>query len=96
MYLKILANGPYRVIIQLCVSSFKNRQFGATWADAFRVGCPNIPFSAQILKQISDDHQYAEDPFGVLADFKVILEKARKRNIYELLRETPSCLGAKL
>ena len=25
----------------------KNRQFGATRANAFRVGCPNITFSAQ-------------------------------------------------
>ena len=30
-----------------------------------------------ILKQISDDHQYPDDPFAALADFKVIFEKAR-------------------
>ena len=39
------------------------------------------PVFCSVLKQISDDHQYPEDPFGALADFKVILEKARKRTV---------------
>ena len=54
------------------------------------------PFFCSILKQISDDHQYPEDPFAALAEFKIILEKARKRGVRELLRETPGNLGAKL
>ena len=54
------------------------------------------PVFCSILKQISDDHRYPEDPFGALADLKVILEKARKRIVHELQRGTPSSLGAKL
>ena len=36
------------------------------------------------------------DPFVALADFKVFLEKTRKRTVHELLRKTPNNLGAKL
>ena len=61
-----------------------------------RVGCPNIPFPVPFLKQISDDHQYPDDPFVALADFKVILEKATKRTVHELLRKTPGSQGTKL
>ena len=87
MYLRILVNGPFRVTMQPCVSFFKNRQFGATVQTS--VFCST-------LKQISDDHQYLDDPFAALADFKITLEKARKRTVHELLRKTPSSLGAKL
>ena len=34
--------------------------------------------------------------FVPLADFKVILEKARKQTVHELLRKKPGSLGAKL
>ena len=61
-HLKILANGPYRAIIQLCGSSFKHQQFDVTRAGAFRVGCPNILFFCSVLKHISDDHQYPQRP----------------------------------
>ena len=49
-----------------------------------------------ILKQISDDHQYSDEPFAALADFKLIIGKAGKRTRHELLRNTPDSLGAKL
>ena len=52
--------------------------------------------SCSILKQMSDDHQYPDDPFVALADFKVILEKVRERTVHELLRETPGSPAAKL
>ena len=45
--LRTLVNGPFRVTTQPYASFFKNRQFGTTKTNAFRVGCPNIPFSAQ-------------------------------------------------
>ena len=48
------------------------------------------------LKRFDDDHQYSADPFGALADFKIIIEKARRRTVRELLRKTPDSLGAKL
>ena len=54
------------------------------------------PVSCSLLKKISDGHQYPDDPSAALADFKVILEKARKLTHHELLRNTPDCLGTKL
>ena len=48
------------------------------------------------LKQVSDDHQYPDDPLAAVADFKIILEKVRKRTVHELPRKTPSTPGAKL
>ena len=74
----------------------KNRQFGATRTNAFRVGCPNIPFFCSIVKHITDDHQYPDDPFVALADCKVVLEKAGKLTVHELLRKAPGSPGAKL
>ena len=46
-YMRILENGLYQVTMQMYALSCRNRRFGVTWASAFRVGCPNIPFSAQ-------------------------------------------------
>ena len=43
------------------------------------------PVLCSILKQINDDHQYPDDPFVALAEFKTILE-----------RQTPNSSGAKL
>ena len=54
------------------------------------------PLFCLILKQINDEHQNPEYPFGALAAFKIILEKARKRTVRELPRKTPGSLGAKL
>ena len=48
------------------------------------------------LKRISEVHQYPDKPFAALAEFKVILEKARKQTHQELLRNTPGSLGTKL
>ena len=48
-----------------------------------------------VLKRL-DDHQYPVDPFFALADFKTILEKARRWTVRELSRKTPDSLGAKL
>ena len=42
MLLRTWRKGP------LYVWLFKNRLFGDTRANAFRVGCPNVPFSAQL------------------------------------------------
>ena len=43
------------------------------------------PVFCSILKKISDDYQSPADPFASLADFKVILAKARKQTHHELL-----------
>ena len=85
-----------RVIMQVCVWLHINRLFRDTGANAFRVGCPNVPFSVLFLKQINDDHRYPADPFGALEDFKIVLEKARRQTVREPSRDTPDSLGAKL
>ena len=49
-----------------------------------------------ILKQISDDHHFTDEPFAALADFKLIIDKARKRTRHELLRNTLGSPSTKL
>ena len=49
-----------------------------------------------ILQQLHNDHSFSPDPFCALAEFKVILHKAKKVTKRELLKQTPDCIGAKL
>ena len=46
------------------------------------------PVFCTILKRISDGHQYSDEPFPALADFQVMMEKARKQAHQEVLRHT--------
>ena len=54
------------------------------------------PVFCSILKRLHDGHQYSADPFGALADFKAIIEKAKRQTVRELSRKTPHSLEAKL
>ena len=55
------------------------------------------PVFCSILKRLDDDHQYPAVPLGAPADFKIIPEKAKKRQTVRVLsRKTPDSLGAKL
>ena len=54
------------------------------------------PVFCSILKRLDDDHQYPADPFGVVADLKIILEKARMQTVRELFCKTLDRLEAKL
>ena len=54
------------------------------------------PVFCSILKRLHDDHRYPTGPFGTLAEFKAILEKAKKQTVRELSRKTPDSMGAKL
>ena len=73
------------VAVQIVVQKPTNRCDQAkcipSWMSKHHVFC-------SILKRISDDHQYPDDPSAALADFKVILEKARKQTHHERLRNT--------
>ena len=80
--------------MQQYVWLFKNRLFGVARANAFQLDVEHHVFCL-ILKQINDDHQYPDDPFVALADFNIILEKARQRTVHELPRKAPRSLGAK-
>ena len=54
------------------------------------------PIFCSILQQLHDDHRFSPDPFCALAEFKVLLHKAKKMKKRELSRQTPDCIGAKL
>ena len=49
-----------------------------------------------MLQQLHDDHRSSTDPFCALAEFKVLLNKAKKMTRRELSRQTHDCIGAKL
>ena len=54
------------------------------------------PVFCCLFKRLDDEHQYPADPFGALADFKTILEKAKTQTVRELSRKTHGSLGVKL
>ena len=94
MFLRTWRNGPYRDHAAVRVVTQKPTVRGhqgkriPSWVSKHPVSC-------SILKRINDNYRYPEDPFGALADFNIISEKARKRTVRELLRRTPGSLGAK-
>ena len=54
------------------------------------------PIFFSILQLHHDDHRFSTDPFCALAEFNVLLHKAKKMTKRELSRQTPDCIGAKL
>ena len=78
-----------RVVIQKPTTRAHQGRRIPSWMSKHLIFC-------SILKQVSDDHQYPEDPSVDLADDKVILEKARWQTVRELSRKTPDILDAKL
>ena len=54
------------------------------------------PIFCSLLQQLHDDHRFSPDPFCALAEFKVLLNKAKKLTIRELSRKTLDSIGAKL
>ena len=61
--------GPFRMITQRYVLSFKSRLIDDTWANVFPAGW------------LHDDHKFSPDLFGALAEFKFLLNKAKKQTI---------------
>ena len=78
MSLRTWGIGPFRVITQQYAASFESRQLEDTRANVFPAGCPNIPSSVPFSQQLHDDHRVSHDPFCALAEFKVLLNKAKK------------------
>ena len=87
---------PFRVITQQYASSFKSQQIEDTRLNVFPAGCPNISFSVPFVQRLHDDHRFSTDPFGALAEFKVLLEKAKRLTIRELSRKTLHSIGTEL
>ena len=70
--------GPFRVITQQYASSFESQQIEDTRANVFLAGCPNKhPVFCSLLQRLHDDHPFSTDPFGALAEIKVLLENPR-------------------
>ena len=68
---RTLESSTFRVITWLYVLSFKSQPIGCNRANAFQVGCPNIPFSFPFLQHLHDDHRFSHDPFCALAEFQI-------------------------
>ena len=75
-----------RVVIQEPTIRGHQVQHMPSWMSEHAVFCA-------ILKRLDDDHQYPADPFGALADVKIILEEAKRQTVRELSRKTPDSLG---
>ena len=41
-----------------------------------------------LLQRLHDDHRFSPDPFGALAELKVLVNKAKKQTIRELTKNT--------
>ena len=46
------------------------------------------PIFCSRLQRLHDDHRFSPDPFGALAEFKVLVNKAKKQTIRELSRRS--------
>ena len=45
------------------------------------------PVFCSILKRLGEEHQFPTDPFGALADFKIIIEKIKKADCSRTLTQ---------
>ena len=54
------------------------------------------PMFGSILQQLRGDRNFSRDPFDALAEFQILVQKAKKQTIRELSRKTPDSIGAKL
>ena len=46
------------------------------------------PIFCSLLQRLHDDHKLSPDPFGALAEFEVLLNRAKKQTIRELTKNT--------
>ena len=84
------------MITRRYVLSFKSQPCGSNRAKRIPSWMSKQPVFCSFLKRLHDDHRYSTDPFGALAEFKAILEEAKKQTVRELSRKTPDSMGAKL
>ena len=96
MSLRTWRSGPLRVTTRLHVWLFRKPTIRGHQGKRIPSWMSKHPVFCSILKRLDDQHQYPVDPFGALADFKTILEKAKRQTDRELSRKTPHSLGAKL
>ena len=78
-----------RLVIQKPTNRGQQGKRIPNWMSKYPVFC-------SLLQRLHDDHCFSTDPLGALAEFKVLLEKAKKQTIRELSRKTLDSIGAKL
>ena len=54
------------------------------------------PIFCSMLQKLHDGHRFSHDPFCALAEFNVLLTKAKKLTSRELSRKASDCIVAKL
>ena len=74
--------GPYRVITQQYVSSFRSQQIDDTRANVFPAGCRNSPFSVLFCSSFTTTAGSLMIHFWVLAEFSLLLHQVRKMRIF--------------
>ena len=75
-----------RVITQQYVLSFKRPTPRGHLSKRIPSWMSKHPIFCSLLQRLHDDHRFSTDPFGVLAAFKVLLNKAKKMTSRELSR----------
>ena len=78
-----------RLVLQMPTNRVQQGKRMPSWMSKHPVFC-------SLLQRLHDDHRFSTDPFGALAEFKVLLKKAKRLTILELSRKTPDSIGAKL
>ena len=76
-------------------SSSRNPQIEDTRANEFQAGCPNIPFSVRYLSSFMMTTDSLLTHFCALAEFQVLLQKAKKMTKRALSRQTLDCSQGK-
>ena len=89
MLLRTSGSKLFRVTMLQYASSSRNVLSEDTRTNVFPVGMSKHPIFVSILQQLHDDHRFSPDPFCALAEFKVLLHKAKKMTKRELSRQTP-------
>ena len=79
MFLTTLDHVAVRIVVQKPTGRRDKVQRIPSWMSK------QHPVFCTHLKRISDGHQCPDEPFDALADFEVIIEKARKQGSLELV-----------
>ena len=83
------AHGAIRLVIQKPTPRGHQSKRIPSWMSKHLIFC-------SLLQRLHDDHRFSHDPFCPLAEFKALLEKAKRQTIREISRKTPESIGAQL
>ena len=95
MLLRTSRRKLFRVTMLQYASSSRNHLVEDTTTNVLPVGCPNILFLVLSCKNFMMTTVSLLTRFFALAEFKVLLHKAKEITTRELLKQTPDRIGAK-